>query len=136
MKKEIKFRAWHIELKRWINLNGFDIAFKGCNNEGEVYEIYEQGNLNTFAKEDVQLMQFTGLKDKNGVEIYEGDVLDLFNSKIQIEFFTGAFGYWVNKGESMGYFISLNSNSNIEISHSYICKYQIIGNIHENPELL
>ena len=130
MKREIKFRAWHIELKRWINLNGFDIAFKGCNNEGEVYGIYEQGNLNTFAKEDVQLMQYTGLKDKNGVEIYEGDIIPHpthGNLIVDFEPTMAVFCFWKNKKSGLGYPMHFDLHT---------ATWEVIGNVHENPELL
>lgn len=63
--REIKFRAWHKKYKYMARVA--DISF----NRGIV-------NLNgaDISKiEDLELMQYTGLKDKNGVEIYEGDIL-------------------------------------------------------------
>ena len=71
------------------------------------------------------LMQFTGLKDKNGKEIYESDICTERNNNCKISFVNGAFiPEWVNRGYS-------------NYSLNYHCsKLEVIGNIYENPELL
>lgn len=66
--------------------------------------------------------QFTGLKDNNETEIYEGDVIERQNSLFVIIFESGLFGYRNNHRE----LIQLGCAS----------PFEIIGNIHENPELL
>jgi len=147
MKREIKFRAWHNQQKRFINLNGVDINFKGCNNEGAVYLIYEQGNLRPFPIEDIDLMQFTSLKDKNGKEIYEGDIVKWISKfkdtniptpdKIgQVKYNQQGcvfhINYEINKKH---YYKDLNADygdGDTYIMHSI----EVIGNIYENPELI
>lgn len=76
-----------------------------------------------------ELMQYTGLLDKNGKEIFEGDILmnkgkKLFSYKpLVVEFFNGAFE------------AKLNDNTYYRLNH---CTHnsEVIGNIYENPELL
>lgn len=88
--REIKFRAWEIEKEEMISVD--DINFNG---DGL---INTRGAWRAFS--EVELMQYTGLKDKNGVEIYEGDIVEAYfwNDKLKpvkekgfIEFQSGSF---------------------------------------------
>ena len=113
----IKFRAWHEKLERMI-FAGFSIGVGG----GTLWKD-ESGK----SWGDLELLQYTGLKDKNGKEIYEGDIvrLDHWSPKEYIvEFNRGAFCFKHNKDDA-----SYNDCK-------YLEKCEVIGNIHENPELL
>ena len=69
--------------------------------------------------------QYTGLKDKNGKEIYEGDFLKYKDAVMQVEWDQGAF--WVD--EHIDHYHGL-------LGDEYFDEIEIIGNIWENPELL
>jgi len=65
MTREIKFRAWDKKNKRMMEL-------------GDIFKCFEAGNYLDNLREDlIIIMQYTGLKDKNGKEIYEGDFVYL-----------------------------------------------------------
>ena len=113
MKREIKFRAW-IPNTGWL-AEGFSIAMDGT-------EWYDD-NGHSWPVCDLEIMQFTGLKDKNGKEIYEGDIL---TGEYVVTFYEGAFGFW-GKENSIPEFYMLYRYLNIK---------EVIGNIYENPELL
>ena len=117
MNREIKFRAWDKVLNRWCK-GGLCIRVDGDACDSDRYE----------------LMQYTGLKDKNGVEIYEADILRVANGSIngQIGFRTYAVEH-KPKGFNLPYFCWNNDGSD-DSGWSHYC--EVIGNVYENPELL
>jgi len=82
-----------------------------------------------------KLLQYTGLKDKNGVEIYEGDIVRIFglNRTVEVFFKKGSFGYLGTISES---FVSFSENYNFNFLENKSNKIEVIGNIYENKELL
>ena len=94
-------------------------------NDGQVYEkFYGENGVTLELCENIIACQCTGLKDKNGVLIYEGDVLLHEESEGETESV-----YWCNE--------SLRWNTTIDIMESdYGNAVEKIGNIYENPELL
>jgi len=122
MSREIKFRAWDNHHKIMICQRETDRVDKCLT--------YFETNIK------VNLMQYTGLKDKNGVEIYEGDVLGGVNGSIngtawKIDLF--AVEYNICKGFNLHMFM-WDDEGNLKMDSTHYC--EVIGNIHENPELL
>ena len=111
--RKIKFRAWIKEDKEMVEV--YNINF-----------VESTINDNLFGFDDVILMQYTGLKDKNGKEIYEGDIVkNVINGSIlRVEF--GTWGITFINGEGQSVFPKNNGKLELEV----------IGNIYENPELL
>lgn len=113
--RDIKFRAWDKESKKmhYISVNW---------NLGMI-----QANPN-----DWELMQFTGLKDKNWKEIYEADIVNDFGGADGMD----RIGV-VQFDESIGAFVMTGVLSyNYTFTGGAADDLEVIGNIHENPELL
>jgi uncharacterized phage protein (TIGR01671 family) len=132
MKREIKFRTWDEEEKKMYALDIFKTEDDSYGPEFVLRTKESQDAatwIDTHCKEsDCILMQFTGLKDKNGKEIYEGDILEFKNidniGEVAWCFFDSAWGLKVN-----------DEFTNV-ISTYLVSPYEVIGNIYENPELL
>jgi uncharacterized phage protein (TIGR01671 family) len=131
MGREIKFRAWDEKRNRmFIPYSGnFGVKmaqknfFVGINGTGlEVSEYEGKGYWRV-----LPIMQYSGLKDKNGKEIYEGDIVSATNRLHECEVKQNV--HYLN-----GCFMFGNWNA-----HEFFNKHQfieVIGNIYENPELL
>lgn len=96
---------------------------------------YRFDHFCTGADEDVEFMQSTGLKDKNGVEIYEGDVINCRN------YFrnpmTGSGSLSINRDFKIIFKDGEFKAKGFDIRLKNILSYsEVIGNIYENPELL
>jgi len=126
-----KFRAWKkIRIQEMFNdvvridwLNN-KIAIKYPNPGGNTFRIDEE------SLDNVILMQYTGLKDKNGVEIYEGD--EIVGEYPNGKHFKGVVEYATDRAA----YVVKTTNSWCP-SPLEICKdCVVVGNIHENPELL
>ena len=117
--REIKFRAWDKENKKIID----DIT-------PSTVEFY--GSLNK-CFQNTTLMQYTGLKDKNGKEIYEGDFIACDKAKDGFQHISQ-----INFGWSQEDIYGLHWDSGQPIrTVDYVGeRYSVIGNIYENPELL
>jgi uncharacterized phage protein (TIGR01671 family) len=126
--RTIKFRAWDKEEKSWVA-------------DGLAMDLYYSAKVGCFmfdndsydlARKDIEFVQFTGLYDRNGKEIYEGDVVQIAQDLI-------------------GWFPQDTDKPIIKVVEYFMCTFlplpqvhgvagsgaiQIIGNIYENPELI
>ena len=117
--REIKFKAFLVESKTMTNSFGI-FTMDGNYNIQEKIVIYpEDGDI---------IMQYTGLKDKNGVEVYEGDILS--NEYPYKTFEVGVVEY-LEDGFVVNY-----GNDEICYLGSTKDNREVIGNIYENPELI
>lgn len=88
----------------------------------------------TYKIEDVEVMQYTGCRDKNGIEIYEGDVIkDKYDKIWLVQWYVGAFVITNKIPDSDGQATTYSHFSNVSNHHFY---FEVIGNIYQNPELL
>lgn len=113
--RTIKFRAWHVD--------GECILFVGDDN-GTTHDL--DCCAYAIQGQPVILDQFTGLLDKNGKEIYEGDVLyfDGYQSQVVFKVVNARF-------ES----VETNNGRHRLLAHRFkVC--EVVGNIHQNPELV
>lgn len=128
--REIKFRAWDKKKKEWANLSASEMEFlrDGTLHVGESIEHGTHNEFNSF-----ELMQFTGLLDKNGVEIYESDGIHTKRCSP---------AYWVVEFE-YGQFRAVWRlpdgviDATAELFSLQYSEYEltVVGNIYESPEL-
>ncbi len=140
--REIKFRAWD-EINKIMQNDVVAVDFENkkvyfANTENRMFG----ADFREFWDEHFKLMQYTGLKDKNGKEIYEGDIVLLKNEfatwKGTVIFDEGAFKLSINHsyGNSKNHFSKTDEfddmGARIQLNNIYV----VLGNIYENPELL
>lgn len=128
----IKFRAWDKRREEMWKVATLHIE----DEYADLFKtnIYENPFNDPWAKfEDLILMQSTGLKDKNGVEIFEGDIVLANGVQVTVSF--GEQKYEENYGDET-YYIGFNVFTKMGYGMLIPVKYEVIGNIHENPELL
>jgi uncharacterized phage protein (TIGR01671 family) len=127
MDREIKFRGKRIDNDKWVVGNYIE-KIKPTEKEPVFWcSLIQDRAISVYEVYPKSVGQFTGLKDKNGKEIYEGDILKadnwFFNWIVQFDKIKARFNCIVNKEGSRNEFIP---PSHVEI----------IGNIYENPDLI
>ncbi|HCJ4349383.1 TPA: hypothetical protein NR332_002895 [Listeria innocua] len=143
--REIEFRGKRIDNGEWVygNLMQFEDSATfifADERKGASTLTYAHFIINNMhAIDEKTVGQYTGLKDKNGKKIFEGDIVafseddfHVFNS--QVEYFSeDGYPAFDIKVPSTYYF---DSNVFSEVSMSGLYEIEVIGNIHENPELM
>lgn len=124
--RDIKFRAWDKALKRWTNYSIDDDLLMFYDKHAECWETDREG-------ERFILCQYTGLKNINGEEIYEGDIVKAVS-----------FSKWIGvakySDENQAFiFDDLDKKyrgKSTVFMNQFDDGFEILGNIYENPELL
>ena len=123
MSREIKFRAWLKEEKKMVNVETMDFTDKSMQYL-EKNEIIDAYLLRRVIFDDIDLMQYTGLKDIEDYEIYENDILwNEWDEEYQVVIFVE--GEYKVKGKT--------SVQNLYNNLDFI---EICGNVHENLEIV
>ena len=124
--REIKFRAWLVDVPNGPRMEEWNPSFFS-----DMSPVTSWGDEFPTDDPSVVLMQYTGLKDKNGKEIYEGDIWE-YDQRYKVIWKDSGFAVdgemWIsfagNLNVSLGWFSEMADNG------------EVIGNIYENPELV
>ena len=124
--REYKFRAWDNENNQMLDVQ--ELNFEDCFYGGEM-QIKTTMYNDYFDYREMPLMQYTGLHDKNGKEIYEGDIVEITKPCVfdrgVIVFINGCFGVKTKGNLLLLYYCGIEEY-----------KTKVIGNIYDNKELL
>ncbi|MCT2893684.1 YopX family protein [Lacticaseibacillus paracasei] len=145
MKREIKFRAWDSLKNRW-----YEPTFEGYRGKIEEIMLSPRGRLTMRTMTEsidesmfpnrFELMQYTGLKDKNGREIYEGDILKVTSedgeSYVAVVKWFGDDGYPAFDLAGIPTPFSYDANALATIFQEGVEMCEVIGNIFEDKQLL
>jgi uncharacterized phage protein (TIGR01671 family) len=126
MSREIKFRAWNKRNQNWLNSE----IMIDC--DGLVYDC-DSHYLSELDQSEIELVQFTGLLDRNGKEIFENDIIKIIMTNcrtLKFEIFIDLV-YW-SKTDAMFCLKKLSRNM-LTLQTQNV---EIIGNVYQNPELL
>nr|DAT21671.1 MAG TPA: YopX protein [Caudoviricetes sp.]DAY15721.1 MAG TPA: YopX protein [Caudoviricetes sp.] len=116
--------------RAWDKLNNEMYVVEQINFDCGEFESIGYGITNLRGADKIELMQSTGLCDKEGTEVFEGDIL---HHQIQTEY-TFIVKYDKDKGRWYG--DGLSRTYRIDITKEFLPYYKVIGNIYENQELL
>jgi len=124
MSREIKFRAWDEINNKMYPITGISFVNK------DVWLQINDKQIMGANFSEIQIMQYTGLKDKNDKEIYEGDILLYYHHAVGqlIRVVTYKYGAFGIEGSMNG--------SHIVFGNVLKNEREVIGNIYENPNLL
>ena len=134
-----KFRAWDIKKKMWLHDLPFSKYFAVCNDGTDIF--YEEpagfGDFEVRLKigTDIELMQYTGLKDRNGKEIYEGDVLNASEAAPRGDGHYDDVVHVVDWCDEQGCFMAKESDRINDWCFLNDYDFEVIGNIYETPDL-
>ena len=124
--KTIKFRAWDVLNSKWFD----DIFAVGHSDEGNYVIDLDRW---VYFEPTVIIEQFTGLLDKNGKDIYEGDVVMLKEAKRRYEVIFRDYSFKLKHFEDdVTQDLIWGALSRVK---DFMWTIEIVGNIHENPEL-
>lgn len=126
MNREIKFRAWHKDLKKMFKIGQITLEKGTWNFEPNDRDFI---GMSIPSQPSFVLMQYTGLHDKNGKEIYEGDILKVYYKGVS------EVGYVEYDNDYCEYKIIINTDKDYFSLWKSI-DLEKIGNIYDNPELL
>lgn len=124
----LKFRAWDKEFKEMVQVNALVL------DEQVIKATYKNGNIVKDDVKEYELMQSTGLFDKNGKEIFEGDILGIETD----EGILNVNVFWDDKHALFMFESEIHNEKELlaELVEDNTYPFEIIGNIYENKELL
>lgn len=138
MKRIIKFRVWDKELKQ---MDYYPYVYFGTNHVAFVDDKdLDYIDDNSEDKDNFELMQFIGIKDKRGVEIYEGDIVEYVDKQSLFE--SGIYKIGFDRGSFCFNGLGEYEDDMVEVGIGYpdfpnIGKYLVVvGNIYKDPEIV
>lgn len=135
--REIKFRAWDLDCNNWFdNGSGFALSW-------DAIEIFDD-NDHKHSTDNIVFQQYTGLKDKNGKDIYEGDVFQYIEHEgYSIPSFISAIKFieeWACFGYETGSEVfgtrDVPFSEHDELQLDFLNHIEVIGDVYRNPEII